>query len=221
MSRDNEEKARSCCTWPKVIIAAVVLIGGGIAVWQLAPIDSAIERVIPTFNNTGSGSGNSVSNSPVGDPTAAPTDEPEYEFMQCADPFGDDCCNGLDGGFCDLRVNEIMYASSHNANADFETGYLVSPNHNFKLEDSLSAGYRAINVDVCNCGGELVLCHGICTFGLRDIAEVFSGINSFLDENPSEVVIVPMGRWIGRLFCATNWEYPFSNNHCPFWCSQN
>lgn len=192
MARNDEDKARSCCTWPKIIIAAIILIGGGIAVWQLAPIDSAIQNVIPTFNNTGSAGGSGPGNSGA-PPTDSPTQEPDYDFIQCADPFGDDCCNGLDGGFCDFRVNEVMYATTHNANADFETGFLFSPNHNFKLEDSLEAGYRGINVDVCNCGGELVLCHGVCSFGLRDIVEVFSGINSFLDENPSEVLVVPIG----------------------------
>ena len=91
-----------------------------------------------------------------------------------------------------MRVDQVLYASSHNANAAADTGFLVSPNHKLSLEDSLVAGYRGINVDVCNCGGSLTLCHGICSFGTRDIVDVMLGINDFLDQNPSEVIILPM-----------------------------
>lgn len=170
----------------------MVLIVTGILIWQFAPIDDAIDNVLPTFNNTGSESFGGNGTTLGGSPTAAPSQLSQYQFMKCADPTSPDCCNGLDGGFCDLRVNEVMYATSHNANADFESGFLITPNHQYKLEESLVAGYRAINVDVCNCGGQLQLCHGICNFGTRDIIEVFTGINDFLDDNPSEIMILPI-----------------------------
>ena len=185
---DDDEKSQTCCTWIKIASVFAVLIVIGILIWQFAPIDNAIDSVLPTFNNTGTGNSSTIG----GGSTSPPAPQIEYEFMQCADPTSPDCCNGLDNGLCDLRVDEVMFAASHNANADFESGFLFSPNHQYKLEDSLPAGYRLINVDVCNCGGELVLCHGVCNFGTRDVVEVLSGINDFLDENPSEIIIVPL-----------------------------
>ena len=195
MGRNNDGKSQSCCTWIKIAAVAVALIVAGILIWQYAPINKAIDTVIPTFNNTGStdNSQNGIGGSGTGSSaTTAPTAGQQYEFMQCADPTSSGCCNGLDNGFCDLRVDQVMYATSHNANADFESGFLFSPNHQYKLESSLPAGYRAINVDVCNCGGQLVFCHGICSFGTRDPVEVFLGINDFLNENPTEVLILPI-----------------------------
>lgn len=185
---DEDEKSQTCCTWMKIASVFVVLIVIGILIWQFAPIDDAIDSVLPTFNNTGTGNSSNLG----GGSTSPPAPQIEYEFMQCADPTSPDCCNGLDNGFCDLRVDEVMFAASHNANADFESGFLFSPSQQYKLEDSLPAGYRLVNVDVCNCGGELVLCHGVCNFGTRDVVEVLSGINDFLDENPSEIMIVPI-----------------------------
>lgn len=198
MSRRNDdgEKSQSCCTWIKIAAVAVALIVAGILIWQYAPIDDVIDNVIPTFNNTGSNSdstgGGGIGSVSGSSPTPSPTERNRYEFMQCADPQSTGCCNGLDNGFCDLRVDQVMYASSHNANADFESGFLFSPNHQFKLEDSLSAGYRGIALDICNCGGRLQFCHGICSFGTRDVVEVFMGINDFLTENPTEVIILPI-----------------------------
>ncbi len=189
---DYEEKSQSCCTWFKVGVVGLALIVTGILIWQFAPIDNAINNVLPTFNNTASQNLGSNASSLGGNATSPPTSSSFYEFMKCADPSSPDCCNGLDGGFCDMRVNEVLYATSHNANADFESGFFVTPNHQYKLEESLKAGYRGINVDVCNCGGQLQFCHGICNFGTRDVIEVLTGINDFLDENPSEVLILPI-----------------------------
>jgi hypothetical protein len=185
---DDDEKSQTCCTWIKIASVFVVLIVIGILIWQFAPIDDAINNVLPTFNNTGTENSTSLG----GGSTSPPEVQTGYKFMQCADPTSPNCCNGLDNGFCDLRVDEVMFAASHNANADFESGFLFSPSQKYKLEDSLPAGYRVVNVDVCNCDGKLVLCHGICNFGTRDVVEVLSAINDFLDENPSEVMMVPI-----------------------------
>ena len=178
-------------SWLKVFAVFAVLVVVGVLIWQFAPIDRAIDNVLPKINTTnitalgGDGSGESSS---TATPTAAPN---SFQFQKCADPTSN-CCNGLDSGMCDLRVDEVMFATSHNANSAAETGFLVSPNHQLSLEDSLPAGYRGINVDVCNCGGTLTLCHGICSFGTRDIAEVLLAINDFLDQNPSEIIIMPL-----------------------------
>ena len=182
----------SCGTvaWPKIVLLAVGVIVGGILIWKFAPIDEAINSVLPTFNNTGSGYfGGGGGGSILSPPTQAPTDL-QYEFMQCQDPTRN-CCNGLDT-ICDLGVDDILYASVHNAMATFEDGFLFGPNHRLRLEGALEAGYRGINLDVCNCNGVYQFCHGICNVGSRDIKEVFTSINNFLDDNPTEVLVIPL-----------------------------
>lgn len=170
-----------------MVLVAVV---GTILIWRFAPIDKAIDSVLPTFNNTGGDSGGSTGGESVPRPTLAPTQDGTFDFMQCQDPSRN-CCNGLDS-ICDLGVDDILYATVHNAMATSEDGFLFLPNHHFKLEDALEAGYRGINLDVCNCGGNYQFCHGVCHFGARDIVEVFANINRFLDLNPTEVVAIPL-----------------------------
>jgi len=187
-NKDDEDK--SCCTWPKIIFMVLVAVVGTILIWRFAPIDKAIDSVLPTFNNTGGDSGGSTGGESVPRPTLAPTQDGTFDFMQCQDPSRN-CCNGLDS-ICDLGVDDILYATVHNAMATSEDGFLFLPNHHFKLEDALEAGYRGINLDVCNCGGNYQFCHGVCHFGARDIVEVFANINRFLDLNPTEVVAIPL-----------------------------
>jgi hypothetical protein len=127
--------------------------------------------------------------SPLG--ASQPTPSPGlFVFMQCEDET-QNCCNGLDT-ICDLRVDEIFYASVHNAMATSEDGNSFVYNHQFKLEGALEAGYRGINLDVCNCDGEYQLCHGICNFGARYPAETFGSINQFLDQNPTETILITL-----------------------------
>jgi len=82
-----------------------------------------------------------------------------------------------------------MYATLHNAMATFEDGFLFGPNHQSSLEGALEAGYRGLNLDICNCGGEIVFCHGICALGPRDVVDVMFNVNQFLDKNPTETII--------------------------------
>ena len=56
----------------------------------------------------------------------------------------------------------------------------------------MEAGYRGINLDVCNCNGQYQLCHGKCSFGTKDPVETFETINSFLDNNPTETIVVTL-----------------------------
>jgi hypothetical protein len=166
----------------------VVALVSGVLIWQFAPIDKALDSVLPNFNNTDDKTDPQMPAAP-GAPTASPTPKPaDYVFMQCEDET-QNCCNGLDT-ICDLRVDEIFYASVHNAMATWQDGFVFGPNHRFKLEGALEAGYRGINMDVCNCNGEYQLCHGVCDFGARNPAETFGSINQFLDQNPTETLMI-------------------------------
>jgi hypothetical protein len=52
-------------------------------------------------------------------------------------------------------------------------------------------GIRGINLDVCNCGGNIAFCHDSCDFnGQRDPSVVFPAIKSFLDENPTDIILM-------------------------------
>jgi hypothetical protein len=183
-----------CCyfsiqlAWPKIVVLMGVALVTGVLIWQFAPIDKALDSILPNFNNTEDGTDPTVPVAP-GSPTASPTPKPpEFVFMQCEDET-QNCCNGLDT-ICDLRVNEIFYASVHNAMASLEDGNIIGPNHRFKLEGALEAGYRGINMDVCNCNGEYQLCHGICDLGARNPAETFGSISAWLDQNPTEFLMI-------------------------------
>ena len=118
----------------------------------------------------------------------------DYDFNQC-EP-GQVCCNGLEN-ICNATVDPIMFGMVHNAMSARDSGTLVAPNHDndpFKEgEGALEAGYRGINVDMCNCGGNYVLCHGEdtgCDLFTLDPDQVLGPINRFLDANPNEVVLL-------------------------------
>ena len=112
---------------------------------------------------------------------------PPYQFIQCQGNTSD-CCNGLDG-LCDFGVDEIMWATSHNAMSSKAGGLPILYNHLFELEDSLDTGFRGFGLDVCKCNGEYQLCHGVCYIGARSPDEVFGNIVDFLMQNPTEVIL--------------------------------
>ena len=116
---------------------------------------------------------------------------PPFAFDQCAPGNTADCCNGIDG-LCDFGVNEIMWATTHNAMSSREGGLPVFYNHLFELESSLESGYRGIGLDLCNCGGQYKFCHGVCFPGTRTLDQVFGSIVQFLTDNPTEVILVTL-----------------------------
>lgn len=166
----------------KVLFGTFLLLaiaaGGGIILWQLLPerhrevVSSAIEDIEDGLQNSGKNA-------------SAPP--PTYTFMQCTNATK--CCNGLESN-CDMRIHDILYAGIHNANADAQSGYRIAPNHLYHLESSLDYGYRAISMDIGKCDGALKLVHGFCKLGTRDPYEVFTNINTWLDNNPTEILLI-------------------------------
>jgi len=187
--RRKREEKKSCCTWPRIFLLVVVLAISAFLVWWFEPWKDFSE----TANNIGQtvGIGDSGGDRPqtLKPATLAPTPAPEFKFNQCnGESDIGDCCNGLPG-LCDLRADEILYATLHNGMSTVNDGFFVGANHVGQLEEALEAGYRGLNLDICNCGGELVFCHGICSFAPRDVVEVMQGVNKFLDNNPTETVV--------------------------------
>jgi len=102
------------------------------------------------------------------------------------------CCNGLTSN-CDLRINEVMFATMHNAMSTADEGYF-RPNHDKSMELALEAGFRAFELDICNCdsggGVKLKFCHGYCHLGSTEISDKMSNVATFLQNNPTEVLVL-------------------------------
>ena len=99
-------------------------------------------------------------------------------------------CNGL-ANICNVPLPEVLFAMVHNAMASESDGFILS-NHLLPLEEAVQSGYRGINLDVCSCGGQLVLCHGLCSLGTREIVPVFQNLYHFLLDNPHEVLQISL-----------------------------
>ena len=174
----------------------MLLTTAGLLVYFFAPWQNVAGQ-IPGFNQNQTNTGNdgeeeqdtdsSTSTSP---PTAAPTTTPlfDYQFIQC-DDVTTNCCNGL-SEICDLGVNDVLWATSHNAHSTKEGNFPFGYNHLYNLEQSLEAGYRGISIDVCNCGDDYQLCHGVCDIGAQSPITVFGRILQFLEDNPSEIIMI-------------------------------
>jgi len=182
---DREMRNREnspCCSCTKFLIFILFLGAAVGAIFGFIDIEQ-IENFF-TGGNSSSSTGSGGEDSGGGG-----TDEPAFSFMQC--PETGACCNGLPSN-CDLKVNELMFATAHNANHD----NILVPNHEAPLEGALEAGYRGLMLDVCKCENaetntfEITFCHSICGVGPRDPSEVFENINSFLNDNPNEVIVI-------------------------------
>jgi len=130
---------------------------------------------------------NGVSTIGTGQGQAPP---PKYNFNQCQDQSN--CCNGLEN-ICDVPANEILYAGVHNAQSTVQDGFFIVPNHQYDMIAALDYGYRVLNVDMAVCAdGELALVHGACKLGTIDPTTFFTRVKEWLDNNPSEVVLIPI-----------------------------
>jgi hypothetical protein len=92
---------------------------------------------------------------------------------------------------CSAKVTDSLFATLHNGHASADRGFVAFPNHDKSLEAAVEAGYRGINVDIGRCNGKLALTHTYCFLGKRDPVKVFSWLDSWLDSNPQEVVLLP------------------------------
>lgn len=148
------------------ILFVLLVVVGSVLLWQYLPEESR-GAVASNFINT---------------------QVPDYVFAQCT-MNDDNCCNGLNNT-CDLRADEIMYAGLHNAMSAIENGFLVGANHDLSMEKALEAGFRAVNVDFGKCNGKSLFYHGKCEIGSRDPILLLSNIVKFLDENPTEIIVI-------------------------------
>lgn len=210
VNSDNNTRRRSfcsCCFYhPYGFLTALVflVVTGSILVWKvpqiyqrdstrndeiLRPIDGAaddalIESVF--ISDTSATENTTVTIMSSVDVTLASMSS---QFNRCSSP--ENCCNGV-AETCDRRVSDVMFAGLHNAHSSVEDGFFFLGNHRYSLETALKAGFRAINLDLANCNGQLALVHGTCALGRRDPYAVFTHIQQFLDEHPRELLIIPI-----------------------------
>jgi len=103
-------------------------------------------------------------------------------------------CNNVED-LCDLPVNEILFGMVHNAMSSPSAGFFFFANHlNDPIVESLDQGYRGLSLDLCNCNGNLIFCHGGtevgCGIGQRDPLETFTQINEWITTNPNNVIMI-------------------------------
>jgi hypothetical protein len=133
--------------------------------------------------------GSSPVTAPISAPiaTESPTNAPTTPGYQA--------CNGYES-LCDFPVNNALFATLHNAIASTEDGFVIFPNQALKLETALESGWRGLNFDIGKCSEytdqPVRLVHGVCSLGTRDPIEVFSNILTFLQDNPNEVLLMPL-----------------------------
>lgn len=100
-------------------------------------------------------------------------------------------CNGLTD-LCTTPLNEIVFATAHNAAATADV-QIVAPNHDRSMLEALRFGYRGLNMDLGLCNGELKLVHTTCALGTDDPAARFQEIADFItNERPNDVLMITL-----------------------------
>ena len=98
-------------------------------------------------------------------------------------------CNGS-VALCDLRLDEVVFPTTHNAMSNVDEGWLA-PNQPHPVVPQLKDGVRALMLDThLDADGVPSLCHGNCAFGEKPLTEGLAEIASFLRCNPREIVVI-------------------------------
>ena len=99
-------------------------------------------------------------------------------------------CNGS-AALCQRRYDTVVFPATHNSVAATLSGFApINANQTNPIADQLADGIRVLLLDVTYEDGETVLCHGPCALGSRPHVEVLAELQTFLVDNPSEVVTI-------------------------------
>ncbi|MBL9102222.1 MAG: hypothetical protein JNL82_14755 [Myxococcales bacterium] len=136
-----------------------------------------------TSAGTSSGDAASTGDPPTGgassESTGSPPDMPPAR-----------ACNGQ-AALCERRYDEVVFPCTHNAFAAREAGFqAINANQNHTVAQQLVDGVRCMMLDVSEDKDESVLCHGPCSFGRLDHAELLLEIADFMTANPDEVLTI-------------------------------
>jgi len=124
------------------------------------------------------------------EPVAAPRSPSASDVSQT--PMA---CNGSPL-LCDRRLDQVVFATTHNAMSNAEEGWLA-PNQHFSLVRQLDDGVRGFMLDLHPYNGEdpalqgqLALCHGPCSLGSELIGSGLRKFRAFLAARPHEVLVL-------------------------------
>ena len=118
-------------------------------------------------------------------PLLAACDEPGNDAAPAAVAVP---CNGR-SELCDLRFDEVAYATSHNAMSNRAARW-VAPNQEVGITAQLELGVRALMLDSYDFHGTSMLCHGACSLGRQPLVDGLGEVKAFLDAHPREVVSI-------------------------------
>eukprot|EP00928_Gymnodinium_smaydae_P034824 TRINITY_DN24595_c0_g1_i1.p1 TRINITY_DN24595_c0_g1~~TRINITY_DN24595_c0_g1_i1.p1 ORF type:complete len:1135 (+),score=77.11 TRINITY_DN24595_c0_g1_i1:380-3406(+) len=116
------------------------------------------------------------------------------------------CCNLLESN-CGKRVDEVAFATVHNA-MSFSMGGWVLPNNLYSLNMSLYAGVRGLMIDLHynwpedaneterERPSQIHMCHSFCGLGWSLFSEALSTIKAFLDSYPSEIIVLMLEQYV-------------------------
>lgn len=116
-------------------------------------------------------------------PLMAACDEAGIDAAAPAEP-----CNGR-SELCDLRFDQVAYATSHNAMSNRFARW-VAPNQEVGIAAQLELGVRALMLDSYDFTGKSMLCHGACSLGRLPLVDGLGEVKAFLDTHPREVVTI-------------------------------
>ena len=97
-------------------------------------------------------------------------------------------CNGS-LNLCSKQYNEVAYLTTHNAFNSEEDGLLL-PNQTYNIISQLNAGVRGLMIDVYDHLGIPTAYHSIFALGTIPLSNIFNEINTFLNNNPSEIITI-------------------------------
>lgn len=112
-------------------------------------------------------------------------------------PLSIQSCNGHPE-LCDKRFDEVVFALTHNSQASNDEFSFFAANQDGNVSQQLAAGIRGLGYKAyweanANCGDGsegMYLYHGDPVFGCIKMEDYLGDVKSFLDANPSEVVLM-------------------------------
>jgi len=112
-------------------------------------------------------------------------------------------CNGSPA-FCNLRYDQVAYATTHNSFATTSGGWTILPAQTYSIRRQLDDGIRALMLDLHYPSAwtswlpwGVYLCHSDCSASNYDrLGNQLREIGRFLDENPNEVVTLILENYV-------------------------
>lgn len=186
----------------KLIILIGLLIIFSFTIWYLHPYQRIINFLLPPWNTTdiivhADQQSTSSSSAHTNKNEKNLTKQVTFQFDQCntsnnttTESSNKFCCNGLTN-ICHLQINQIMFATMHNAMSTKEDGSFLQPNHAYSFEKALQAGYRGFHFKLCKCNdGVYKFCRNICYLGTCNPTDVLLRMNRFLQDHPYEILLI-------------------------------